>query len=93
MVQHGHLPDGLEQTRVTDVFDIDTVPAGLLRAHRIAGVWGLLAVEAGTVTFVWEDRPGEPVRLTAGDSMVVPPEVPHHVELGEGARFSVAFHR
>ena len=35
------LPDGLEHVRTTDVFDNTTVPAGLLRAHRVAdGVWG-----------------------------------------------------
>ena len=32
------LPDGLEHVRTTDTFDNDTVPAGLLRAHRVQGV-------------------------------------------------------
>ncbi|MCB0991196.1 MAG: DUF1971 domain-containing protein, partial [Acidimicrobiales bacterium] len=41
------LPDGLEHVRTTDIFDNDTVPAGLLRAHRVAdGVWGRLVVHS-----------------------------------------------
>lgn len=88
------LPDGLELQRVTDVFDADSVPAGLLRAHQIAaGVWGRLVVVGGTVRFVWEDDPDHPVHLAEGDSVIVPPLRRHHVELGDGARFSVEFHR
>ncbi len=88
------LPDGLELQRVTDVFDAESVPRGLLRAHQIAqGVWGRLVVVAGTVHFVWEDDPDHPVRLATGDSVVVPPLRRHHVELGDDARFSVEFHR
>ena len=88
------LPDGLELQRVTDVFDADSVPAGLLRAHQIAeGVWGRLVVHGGTVRFVWEDDPEHPATLHEGDSIVVPPLRRHHVELGDGARFAVEFHR
>ena len=49
------LPEGLELVRVTDRFDARTVPAGLLRAHRVAaGVWGELCVLEGEVGFVFE---------------------------------------
>jgi tellurite resistance-related uncharacterized protein len=59
------LPDGLEHVRTTDVFDNGTVPAGLLRAHRVAdGAWGRLVVHSGTVTFVFDDQPA--TRLPAG---------------------------
>ena len=93
-MQHGQLPEGLELQRVTDEFDIDSVPAGLLRAHRLAaGVWGLLSVADGTLAFVWEDRPDAPVTLGAGDALVIEPETRHHVEPGPDARFTVAFHR
>jgi cupin 2 domain-containing protein len=65
-MQHGQLPHGVELQRVTPEFDADTVPAGLLRAHRIAaGVWGLLRVTAGSVRFVFEDGSPEPVDLDA----------------------------
>jgi len=93
-VQHGHLPEGVELQRTTDVFDVDSVPAGLLRAHRLAaGVWGLLSVTQGEVTFIWEDRPDAPVELGEGDALVIEPETAHHVEPGPDARFTVAFHR
>jgi tellurite resistance-related uncharacterized protein len=93
-VQHGDLPAGLELQRTTDEFDIGSVPPGLLRAHRLGtGVWGLLEVIDGSVSFVWEDDPDAPITLVAGDSLVIRPEVPHHVEPGRDARFTVAFYR
>ena len=97
-VEHGELPAGLEQTRVTDEFDADTVPAGLLRAHRVAdGMWGVVRVRSGSVRFVWEDGPPTAgpleVELSEGDSLVIPPAVPHRVEVGAGGRFVVEFHR
>jgi tellurite resistance-related uncharacterized protein len=88
------LPDGLRLARTTDVFDNDTVPAGLLRAHRVAdGVWGRLVVHAGTVTFVFEDHPDRPIVAGPGVRIVIPPGRPHHVELGESTAFAVEFHR
>lgn len=45
------------------------------------------------MTFVWEDRDEPAVVLSAGDTLVVPPAKPHHVELGPDARFRVSFHR
>ena len=91
---HGELPGGLELQRVTDVFDVDSVPAGLLRAHRLAaGVWGLVSVTQGELTFVWEDRRDDPVTLHPGDSLVIEPTTRHHVEPGPDVRLPVAFHR
>lgn len=93
-MQHGHLPTGLALVRATEELTAESVPAGLLRAHRLApGVWGLLRVTAGSLVFVWEDRPGDPVVLVEGDATVIPPEVPHRVEPGAGVRFVVEFHR
>lgn len=91
-MDHGRLPDGLVRRRTTDTFTAATTPAGLRRAHRVAaGVWGVLAVEDGRLTFVWEDRPDEPVVLGPGDTLVIPPEVLHHVEPAADARFAVSF--
>ncbi len=88
------LPDGLEHVRTTDVFDPSTVPAGLLRAHRVAGgVWGRLVCHEGSVRLVFEDDSGATVELTAGGSAAIPPSTPHHVELSADARFAVEFHR
>lgn len=88
------LPDGLERVRTTDVFDASTVPAGLLRAHRVAtGVWGRLVCHHGSVRLVFEEDPHESVDLAADESAVIPPGKPHHVELSSDAQFAVEFHR
>lgn len=88
------LPDGVVLTRTTDVFDNDTVPAGLLRAHRVAsGIWGRLVVHTGTVGFVFEDEADDPKNVEAGNSLVIPPSRPHHVQLDGPATFVVEFYR
>ena len=93
-MDHGTLPDGAVLQRTTDVFDAASVPSGLLRAHRIAvDVWGVIHVVAGTVTFVCEEEGAATVSLGAGDTVVIPPGVRHHVEPGPDARFRIAFHR
>lgn len=93
-MQHGELPGDVEWQRTTDDFTDQTVPAGLLRAHKVAeGVWGRLQVLEGTLRFVWEDDPGSPLELGSGDAVVIPPATPHHVEPEPGARFHVEFHR
>lgn len=87
------LPDGVERLRTTPVFTAQSVPAGLLAAHRVAtGVWGRLVVEAGFVTFVREDT-GERRRLGPGEAQVIEPDLLHHVEPDDEARFVVEFHR
>mgnify|MGYP003420557547 CR=1 FL=1 len=88
------MPDGLELVRTTDVFDQDSVPAGLLRAHRVAdGVWGRLVVHTGAVRFVFDDEPDHPIAVGAGGAVAIPPARQHHVELDGPATFAVEFHR
>jgi tellurite resistance-related uncharacterized protein len=88
------LPDGLELVRTTDVFDQLSVPAGLLRAHRVAdGVWGRLVVHSGVVTFVFDDEPDRPITVGAGGAVAIPPARQHHIELDGPATFAVEFHR
>lgn len=88
------LPDGLVHARTTDVWDETSVPAGLLKAHRVAeGTWGRLVVEEGAVGFAFEDQPEQVRRVSAGEHQVIPPMRPHHVELLGPVRFAVEFHR
>ncbi len=88
------IPEGFELTRTTDLFDNDSVPAGLLRAHRVAeSVWGRLVVNAGSVRFVFEDEPDDAVTVDAGGAVVIPPGRLHHVELDGPAAFAVEFYR
>jgi tellurite resistance-related uncharacterized protein len=88
------LPADLELVRTTEVFDNDSVPAGLLRAHQVAeGVWGRLVVHTGRVRFVFEDLPERPIELGTGQDQVIPPLRLHHLELDEPATFAVEFYR
>lgn len=93
-MNHPRLPDGLEHVRTTDTFDIDSIPAGLLRAHRVAdGVWGRLVVHTGTVIFVFDDDPEHPITITAGGTVAIPPARQHHLVLDQPATLAVEFHR
>ena len=88
------LPDGLELTRTTKVFDNDTAPAGLLKAHQVAeGVWARLVMHSGSAGFVFEDTPDELTTVADGGNVVNPPQRLHHVVLGEPATFVVEFYR
>lgn len=88
------LPEGLVLTRTTDAFDQETVPAGLLRAHRVAeGVWGRLVVREGRVGFVFEDAPDAMTLVGAGEDIVIPPSREHHVEIVSDCSFVVEFYR
>lgn len=93
MLGDAALPPGLGLVRTTREFTVDTVPAGLLSAHQVASeVWGVLRVLEGSVVFVAEES-GESRSLGAGDTQVIEPEVPHHVEPAADARFVVEFYR
>ncbi len=87
------LPDGAVLVRTTAEFDADSVPRGLLRAHRVAaGVWGRLVVRSGSLKFVFDDD-AEPERvLDAGSIQVIPPERPHHLSVIGPVRFVIEFH-
>lgn len=86
------LPAGLVLARTTDEFDEHSVPAGLLRDHRVAaGVWGRLLVRSGALRFGFGDD--AEFGVTEGGSVVIPPEQVHHVALVGPVRFVVEFHR
>ncbi len=89
------LPAGLERYKATAVFDRASVPAALLQAHRVkAGVWGLLRVVRGRVTFCLDAEPGGEVTLRDGETVVIEPDVPHHVDLPDAeSAFQVEFYR
>ncbi len=86
------LPAGLVLERTTPEWDQDSVPAGLLRHHRIAeGVWGRLIVREGSLDFTFEDE-DVVVTLTAPARQVIPPDRAHHVTITGPVRFCVEFH-
>jgi tellurite resistance-related uncharacterized protein len=85
-------PEGFELVRTTSEFDEGSVPAGLLRAHRVAsGVWGRLVVREGSLRFGFEDASDERV-VTAGEHQLIPPDRPHHVAVHGPVRFVVEFY-
>lgn len=94
MAETNGLPEGVELVRVTDDFDETTHPAGILRAHRVAdGVWARLVVRTGELGFVFEDAPGETLRVTPDRPRVIPPARLHHVEIDGPVIFALEFYR
>jgi tellurite resistance-related uncharacterized protein len=71
------------------------VPAALLGAHNTkAGVWGLLRVLSGRVQYCLDNGTDESVIVAAGETVVIEPQVAHHVVLlDDDSSFRVAFHR
>lgn len=89
-----NLPAALVHYKSTPVFDQDSVPAGLRRAHSTAaGVWGRIVVLEGSLRYVIEAPAVEEYLLAPGTPGIVEPGVPHHVAIDAPVRFCVEFHR
>jgi tellurite resistance-related uncharacterized protein len=87
------LPEGVEPYRTIGPFDATTLPAGLRRTHDLKeGTWGKVSLQHGSLGFVWEDEAGGRDDLAAPAEVVVPPQVPHHVE-GDVFRLTITFYR
>ena len=94
LCDRAELPDGLRVVRTSDVWDDQTMPAGLRRAHRVAaGTWGRLRVQRGRLRFRAETRPPLDVVVGPDAPQAIPPEVAHHVEPLGDVRFVVEFLR
>jgi len=88
------LPPGLEAYGRSPDFTPDALPARLRSAHSTkAGTWGLLHVLEGRVRYQLEPPYEGACSAGAGETVVIEPEVPHHVEFVEDGRFFVEFHR
>ena len=89
----GRLPEGVAAYRTIGPFDAGTLPAGLRRTHDLkAGTWGVVSLAQGSLGFVWEDEAGARQDLSAPAEIVVPPQVPHHVE-GDDFGLTITFFR
>jgi len=88
------LPPGLAPYARSPEFTPETIPAKLQAAHSTkAGTWGLLHVLAGSVRYTLEPpREGEVV-ASNGQTVVIAPQVEHHVAFVEPGRFYVEFWR
>jgi hemoglobin len=88
------LPPGLEAYGRSPDFSSDNLPAKLQSAHSTkAGTWGVLRVIEGKVKYVLETPERDERLIAAGDTVVIEPEVLHHVEFVEPGRFFVEFCR
>ena len=94
LCDRAELPEDLQPVRTTPTWDRDSTPAALLASHRVApGTWGLLTVEHGTLRFLAGTSPPLDVEVDASRPQPIPPDVDHHVELGDDVRFTVTFLR
>jgi tellurite resistance-related uncharacterized protein len=88
------MPANLELAHTSKEFTDVTVPPSLLRAHQLASdVWGRLRVRSGHVRFEFEARSDDPIDLSEGDYIDIPPDVRHRVEPLPDARFAIEFYR
>ena len=88
------LPPGATRTGASPEFAHDNVPKALLADHHTAeGVYGRVRVVAGELEFVFADDATQPIRMRAGDELIVHPQEAHHVVLGDDMRFFIEFYR
>lgn len=84
---------GADPYRRIGPFDADTIPAGLRRRHDLKpGAWGVLHILSGGLRFCWDDEQGGCRMLSAGERMLIPPAVPHHLETSGPVTITIAFH-
>lgn len=88
------LPAGLVRYGESPVFTPDNLPEKLKAAHTTkAGTWGVLRVHTGIVQYFVDVPPHAQAVVSAGNTVVIEPEVPHHVEFALPGSFQVEFWR
>jgi tellurite resistance-related uncharacterized protein len=87
-------PEGLVVDRTAGPFDETTVPAGLLRAHRLpTGTWGGLRVLEGSADIWIDTDPPLEHHLEPGQTQPIPPEATHELRPTGPVRLVVDFLR
>jgi tellurite resistance-related uncharacterized protein len=88
------IPDGFVPYKRTIEFDERSVPPALLADHSTKpGVWGLIHVVDGELTYVVGPPLARELQVDATHPAVIAPEVVHFVRPGPAVRFFVEFHR
>lgn len=86
------LPTAVRLVRSGPEWDEHTLPAGLQRAHRLAGTtWGRLVVHGGRLGFTATTDPPVAIVLDAGSTQAIPPDVLHEVRPIGPVRVSIDF--
>ena len=94
MTEERFLPDDVAASGKTPLFTNESVPDKILTHHELqAGTWGLLTVEAGTVSFFRQGEDTPVAVISSKKPFVILPEEVHYVRLSEDARFFVEFYR
>ena len=94
MTEERFLPDDAEASGKTPLFTNETVPNKILNHHELqAGTWGLLTVEAGTVSFFLKGSDAPVAVISSEKPFVILPEEVHYVRLSEDTRFFVTFYK
>lgn len=82
-----------EAYKSTPVFDENTLPQALQKAHSTkAGIWGLLELLSGDLVYVIEEN-GNSRHMKAGNKQIIEPQKLHHVELVGPVQMQVHFFR
>ncbi|MDH5546427.1 MAG: DUF1971 domain-containing protein [Gammaproteobacteria bacterium] len=85
------LPIDVTAFRKTDVFDRNSIPAGLLKDHNLkSGVWGVINILKGKLVLEFLDD-GKIEVLSADRPGVVPPSRMHQIRALEDVNFYVEF--
>jgi tellurite methyltransferase len=92
LCDRAELPDGLTLGRASPEWNEHTIPAGLLRDHRIAaGSWGQLIVRNGRLRFTLRTTPELELIVGPDATQAIPPEIEHVVHPLGPVRFSIHF--
>lgn len=90
----GKLPKNTKPYKKTPVFDQDSIPSGLLKAHSTKqGTWGKIEVLEGELLYRILEPAVEEVVLTTELSGIVEPTVEHEVSPLGQVKFYVEFYK
>ena len=88
------IPENFSPYKKTPVFDEDSVPKGLLKAHRTKeGTWGKIIILEGQLLYSINEPEHEEVVLDKEKYGVVEPTILHEVKPLGQVRFYVEFYR
>lgn len=88
------LPAEVEPYRTIGPFDETSLPGGLRQTHSLKdGSWAKLQLTTGELTFAWQDEHGGSEVLHAPAVLIVPPLIPHLVELAGPVSLTITFYR
>ena len=86
------LPADVVAYRRTPDFTPETLPEAFKSAHMTkSGVWGLIHVLDGRLSYHLEPPHQGSKLVSAGETALIPPDIPHRVAFVEGGRFFVEF--